>query len=126
MCGSCNGTWKPITGRILTRDLSELRTVKPSYEFLEYHYAHGEPANVGDYGVHFTGSHLRNDVWPEEENLLLLQFPHDFLSKRGGARGRSQLANVGIDSCEPPAVTGRGVSQRFSDVRMDPSAVTCL
>jgi hypothetical protein len=23
------------------------------------------------------------DVWPEEENLLLVQFPHDLLSRRG-------------------------------------------
>jgi len=79
---STNG-WKKLTARIVGRDLAELRAIKPSYEFVEYHYGHGDPSNVGDYGVHFTGSHLRNDVWPEEENLLLLQFPHDFLSKRG-------------------------------------------
>lgn len=77
-----NGTWKSLSPATLKRNLTELRAVPKKYEFVEYHYGHGQPAHVGQYGLHFTGSNLAGDTWPLEENLLLLEFPHDFIEQR--------------------------------------------
>lgn len=77
-----NGEWKKITQKILNRDLKELRSIPKKYEFVEYHYGHGTPASVGDYGIHFVGSNLNDHEWkPLEENLLLLEFPYNLFEK---------------------------------------------
>lgn len=89
-----NGAWKVLPKRVLARDLEELRSIPPHYEFVEYHYGHGEPSHVGHYGAHFVGSHLRNVSAPHEENLLLLEFPHDLLEKRSPDTFIDYVTNV--------------------------------
>lgn len=79
---AADGTWKKLSLKILNRDLGELRAIPRRYEFVEYHYGHGVSASVGDYGIHFVGSNLGKKRPPLEENLLLLEFPADFLERR--------------------------------------------
>jgi hypothetical protein len=43
---SSNG-WKRVGKNTLAKDRAELRSIPKRYEFVEYHYGQGEPANVG-------------------------------------------------------------------------------
>jgi hypothetical protein len=77
-----SGTWKALSKGGLTKNLRELRSIPRHYEFVEYHYGHGTPANVGDYGAHFKGWNLANEDYPLRENLLLLEFPANFFERK--------------------------------------------
>lgn len=91
---SANGAWKTMAPRILSRDLTEFRSIPARYEFVEKHYGEGEPSHVGEYGAHFIGTDLGAERPPLEENLLLLEFPYDFVTLRSPAAFVAFVAKV--------------------------------
>ena len=79
---SGNGSWKPLSPRVLKRDIAELRAIPSHYEAVEYHYEGNHLGSVSDFGFHFFGSHLKHKLFPLQENLIVLQFPVNLLKEK--------------------------------------------
>jgi len=90
-----DGNWKTLSKGTLTSTLKALRSMKRTSEFWEVHFGQEPAGNVGSYGAHFVGSNLANAVWPLETNLLLLEFPHDFLQQVRSEDFLKFVQNVG-------------------------------
>jgi Type VI immunity for VRR-NUC len=69
-----SGVWREFTIDSVKRRVRRLSADGLDYSSL--HISSGAPANVGDYGLHFFGSNLKNtDIKPDEACASIFEFP---------------------------------------------------
>jgi hypothetical protein len=68
--------YKKLSPQVLRRTFKWLQEPRRDAEFYEFHFGQGPEGGVGSYAAHFKGSDLRD---AQEDNLLVLEFPFDFL-----------------------------------------------
>lgn len=75
---SPKGEWKVMSIKKLDLTLRNLRTVGPG-EYFDFHFGQAPVRNVGRFAAHFYGSPLDDEILVNEDNMLYLEFPDDFL-----------------------------------------------
>ena len=80
---SGSGSYKKLTPKYLTTHLDALKAAEEGDEFFELHLGPGVGPGVG-YSVHLKATGLDDeDTYPDETNLLTLEFPPEILDTKG-------------------------------------------
>lgn len=75
--------YKKLSAKVLSRHLDALKAAEEGDEFYELHLGPGVDPGVG-YSIHLKATALAEpDIYPDQTNLLTLEFPPDVLDKKG-------------------------------------------
>jgi hypothetical protein len=76
-----SGNHKRLTAKNLESTLKSVAALDPGDDFFEFHFGPDQEGG-SEYAVHFYGTSLDDKDFPNRTNLLMLEFPPDFLKTK--------------------------------------------